>query len=143
MAVIDEFLEHYNREFDHYAQAAYLVQQKLEAALAKQGIRAIVKSRAKGLKRLSEKLQKRNAKKPYRDLKAIYLDIIDLAGVRIALYFPTDNDKVDALVRELFTLTRKPKSFPEKKTPKKGKRFLGYFATHYLGRLCTSSATAA
>jgi ppGpp synthetase/RelA/SpoT-type nucleotidyltranferase len=97
MTLIDEFLEHYNREFDHYAQAASLVHQRLETALVKRGIRAIVTSRAKGVKRLHEKLQKRNAKKPYRDMKAIYADIVDLSGVRVALYFPTDKDKVDTL----------------------------------------------
>ncbi|MGD0799579.1 MAG: RelA/SpoT domain-containing protein [Acidobacteriaceae bacterium] len=135
MSVIDEFLEHYNREFDYYAQASSLVHQRLEGALAKQGIRAIVTSRAKGVKRLREKLQRRNAKKNYRDVKAIYVDIIDLAGVRVALYFPADKDRVDSLVKDTFVMARNEKRFPEKNAPKQGKHFMGYFATHYLVKL--------
>jgi ppGpp synthetase/RelA/SpoT-type nucleotidyltranferase len=140
MSVIEEFLEHYNREFDHFTQTGYIVQKKIENALTKRGIHAIVTSRAKGIDRLRGKLKKRNAKKSYSDVKEIYRDIIDLAGVRIALYFPADKDAVDSLLRELFTEVRKPKTFPEKKTPKPGKRFMGYFATHYLVKVPASSS---
>ena len=143
MTVIDEFLEHYNREFDYYAQAASLAHKKIEAALVKRGIHAIVTSRAKGVERLREKLQRRQAKRSYRDIKAIYTDIIDLAGVRIALYFPADKEKVNALIEELFVLARRPKIFPERRVPKNGKRFMGYSATHYLVKLRTRGSDSA
>src|ERR1700733_5814959 len=115
MTVIDEFLEHYNREFDYYAQAASLAHKKIEAALVKRGIHAIVTSRAKGVERLREKLQRRQSKRSYRDIKEIYTDIIDIAKLRNALYFPVDKEKVKALIEELFVLARRPKIFPERR----------------------------
>src|ERR1035441_5754718 len=39
---------------------------------------------------------------------------------------------------DLFTLTRSATSFPEKTTAKDGKKFMGYFATHYLVKLKTA-----
>jgi ppGpp synthetase/RelA/SpoT-type nucleotidyltranferase len=139
LPLIDEFLDHYSREFDYYAEVARIVQQKLEASLASRGIRAMVTSRAKRPDRLRDKLANRNKKKRYKSLKAIYKDIIDLSGVRIALYFPGDRDRVATLIAELFERVRAPKEFPESKKPKVGKRFIGYVATHYLIRLKVES----
>jgi ppGpp synthetase/RelA/SpoT-type nucleotidyltranferase len=133
--VIEEFLDHYNRELDFFAEVARTVQLKIEAALLAHGVRAIVTSRAKRSDRLQQKLIKRNKERPYKDFKDIYKDIIDLAGVRVALYFPADRDRVGRVIEELFTKLRKPKTFPEAKTPKPGKRFIGYVATHYLVHL--------
>ena len=135
MSVVDEFLEHYVREIDHFAAAARAVNQRIEDALTVHGVRAIVTSRAKGIKRLRDKVEKRNRIKRYKTEKDIYNDIIDLSGVRVALYFPGDRDKVGSIIEELFTQARRPKTFPEKSRPKTGKRFAGYVATHYLVRL--------
>jgi ppGpp synthetase/RelA/SpoT-type nucleotidyltranferase len=135
LSLIDEFLDHYSREFDYYAQVARTIQQKLEAALASRGIRAMVTSRAKRPDRLRDKLANRDKEKKYKSLKAIYKDIIDLSGVRIALYFPGDRDRIATLITELFEGVRAPKDFPESKKPKVGKRFIGYVATHYLVHL--------
>lgn len=134
-SVIEEFLDHYNRELDFFAEVARTVQLKIEAALVSHGVRAIVTSRAKRPDRLQQKLAKRNKERPYKDFKDIYRDIIDLAGVRVALYFPADRERVRRVVEELFTKVRKSKTFPQAKTPKPGKRFIGYVATHYLVRL--------
>lgn len=103
----------------------------------------MVTSRAKRPDRLREKLVSRNRTKKYSSLKAIYKDIIDLSGVRIALYFPGDRDRVGTLIGEMFDQIRPPKSFPETKTPKAGKRFIGYVATHYLVRLRVDSSQEA
>jgi ppGpp synthetase/RelA/SpoT-type nucleotidyltranferase len=139
LSLIDEFLDHYSREFDYYAEVARIVQQKLETSLSSHGIRAMVTSRAKRPDRLRDKLSNRNRKKKYKTLTAIYKDIIDLAGVRVALYFPGDRDRVTGLISELFEEIRPKKSFPELKKPKPGKRFIGYVATHYLIRLKVDS----
>jgi len=139
MSVIDEFLDHYNREFDFYAEVARTVQSRTEAALSSLGIRAIVTSRAKRPDRLRQKLAKRNKEKPYKDLKDIYRDIIDLAGVRVALYFPSDGGRVGRLIGELFKEIRAPKTFPENRRPKLNKRFMGYVATHYLVHLSSDN----
>jgi ppGpp synthetase/RelA/SpoT-type nucleotidyltranferase len=135
VALIDDFLDHYNREFDYYTEVARTVQQQLEAALLSHGIRAMVTSRAKRPDRLREKLLKRSKKRTYLNFTNIYKDVIDLAGVRIALYFPGDRDRVGTLIDELFNKARKPKKFPESRTTRPGKRFMGYVATHYLVQL--------
>jgi len=135
VSLIDEFLEHYNREFDYYAEVARIVQQQLEAALLSHGIRAMVTSRAKRPDRLRDKLIKRNREKEYLGFNDIYKDVIDLAGVRVALYFPGDRERVGVLIDELFEPVRKPKTFPASKKTRPDKRFMGYVATHYLIRL--------
>ena len=135
MSLIDDFLENYNRESDYYAEVARIVHQQLEAALLSHGIRAMVTSRAKRSDRLREKLIKRNREKKYRVFKEIYKDIIDLAGVRVALYFPGDRERVGTLIDEIFKKARRPKTFPESRKTRPDKRFMGYVATHYLVRL--------
>lgn len=135
VSLIDDFLEHYNREFDYYTEVARIVQQQLEATLLSHGIRAMVTSRAKRPDRLREKLLKRNRDKKYQTFSDIYKDVIDLAGVRVALYFPGDRERVGTLVNELFEEVRKPKNFPESQKARPDKRFAGYVATHYLIRL--------
>ena len=42
MNIIDEFIEHYKKEYDFYDTASKLVAQQLENALHTSGIRAIV-----------------------------------------------------------------------------------------------------
>jgi ppGpp synthetase/RelA/SpoT-type nucleotidyltranferase len=132
MSFVNEFFGHYIREFDFYEELARIVRLRLEDVLATRGIRAIVTSRGKSIQRLQSKVTKRNAEDPYPSVKAIYDDIIDLAGVRVALYFPTDREKVAKLIEELFVRLRDPKVFPESKNREKGKVFTGYAATHYL-----------
>src|ERR1043166_877463 len=128
--VIDAFLAQYLREYDFDTEAARVCGQQVEAALEANGIRAIVSFRAKRPDRLKEKIVNRDKTKNYASVNEIYTDIIDLAGVRIALYFPGDRQEVEKLVNELFRV-RKVKRFPErrKKTPEK--TFDGYKATHY------------
>ena len=134
MSIVEEFLEHYSREIDHFAAAAGNIHQAIESALAVHGVRAIVTSRAKGIKRLRDKVEKRNRANRYKTINGIYKDIIDLAGVRVALYFPGDRVKVGSIMDDLFTQVKDPKTFPMKGKRKQGKRFDGYVATHYLVR---------
>jgi len=61
----------------------------------------------------------------------IYGDIVDLAGVRVALYFPGERDQVDKSVRKLFNLLDRPRLFPDLTKNRVGKRFTGYSAVHY------------
>jgi ppGpp synthetase/RelA/SpoT-type nucleotidyltranferase len=135
VSVIEEFLDHYNRELDFFAEVARTVQLKIEAALLSHGVRAIVTSRAKRPDRLKDKLLRRSKARQYKEFKDIYKDIVDLAGVRVALYFPADRERVRRVIEELFVEVRRSKTFPQTKKPKPGKRFIGYVATHYLVRL--------
>ncbi|HZU32238.1 MAG TPA: RelA/SpoT domain-containing protein [Candidatus Angelobacter sp.] len=131
MSTIDAFLKHYVREIDYYAEAARLAQGLLESELSRRGIRAIVTSRPKNPDRLRQKLIERNKTKNYQSIEDIYTDIVDLAGVRVALYFPGDQQKVDSVITELFQLIVPVKIFPEANPKTRAKGLAGYLARHY------------
>lgn len=142
MEVIEEFVQHYIKEYDFYEMASKLVAQQLETSLHEAGIRAIVTYRAKNPNRLRTKLYQRNEKRDekYSSLEDIYKDICDLSGVRVALYFPKDRDKVKDIIEEKFNLIENPKEFPDKeKGPDYSKRFSGYWARHFRIRLKENS----
>lgn len=129
----------YNREYDYYLKASALVSQILEGALTAEGIKCIVSHRAKDPLKLSEKVTKRNNDKRYKSSKEIFEDIVDLSGVRIALYFPNDREKVKKIIEGLFQKNT-IKEFPidrEQTQPNStnarliAKKFSGYGATHY------------
>ena len=142
MSVIDEFLTKYHREIDYYEQVARIASNQTKAQLEAAGIRAIVTDRAKSQDRLAEKVKDRNMSKNYQSVQEIQDDIVDLAGVRIALYFPKDREEADRIITSHFELTEEPpKKFPEKNVqpidvqPIYKKRFSGYRATHYRVKL--------
>ena len=129
--VVSDFINAYTREYDYYKSASAICSRTCEQLLATQGIRAIVSHRAKRPNKLLAKLQQRNKDKNYKTHDDICADISDLAGVRIALYFPADRDKVESILSENFDVI-KVKNFPEVGMPlKKSKRFDGYHADHY------------
>lgn len=130
MNVIDKFLVRYSKEYDFYTELARLSAEIIEAELESNGIRAIVTYRAKKPDRLKQKLIQRNDEKQYRRVDQIYADIVDLSGVRIALYFPGDISEVEVIINTKFALV-KTKEFPDKDKVSKDKRFSGYWAKHY------------
>lgn len=139
MGLVDDFIARYRKEYDFYDQAARLVAQALEARLQAEGIRSIVTSRAKSPARLLSKVQQRATSKAYEDIEEIYADIVDLAVIRVALYFPGEREQLDTVIKELFAVVGAPRTFPEKvlgaasvkaDAPYR-KRFSGYWATHY------------
>jgi ppGpp synthetase/RelA/SpoT-type nucleotidyltranferase len=132
MELMDQFIARYRKEYDFYDQAARLAAHLVEQQLQSAGIRAIVTSRAKSLTRLEEKVRQRAEKNAYQSVEDIFKDIVDLAGVRVALYFPGERDQVGKVITQLFALESDPKIFPEgSKKPSYDKRFSGYWATHY------------
>ena len=135
MGIIEEFMERYNRELDYYRKAAEICAQQCEDGLESLGIRAIVTNRAKRSDKLLDKIRKRNKEKSYQSAVDIYDDIVDLAGVRIALYFPGDRDTVRRFILNTFNLASDPKEFPGKSKSSYKKRFSGYWATHFRVRL--------
>ncbi|SNS89330.1 hypothetical protein SAMN05421812_102251 [Asanoa hainanensis] len=135
MDPIEEFVSRYVREYDFYAEAARMASEWLKAELDAAGVRAIVTHRAKDAHRLEAKCRKRAHKTPYGSISDIYDDIVDLAGVRIALYFPGERGQVEKSVENLFDRLEPPKQFPEAGNQRAGKRFTGYSAVHYRVRL--------
>lgn len=135
MKLIEEFIKQYNKEFDYYQKLSQIVANKIEDQLFNRGVKAIVSFRAKKPERLLDKLIKRNETKQYKKLKEIYDDIVDLSGVRISLYFPSERELLDEIINEVFEVKLK-KEFPiVAHKPKYDKRFSGYWASHYRVRL--------
>ena len=135
MSIIDSFLQRYAKEYDYYYELARQVASTCETLLHRNGIRAIVTYRAKKPDSLKEKLIKRHESKNYKSIEQIYKDIVDLAGVRIATYFPGDREEIGRLIENEF-VTQKVKMFPnnDQKNPvvfSYRKRFAGYDAIHY------------
>src|SRR4051812_22034925 len=111
--IIGAFMKSYTREYDFFPEAARICQRQCEWLLENNGIRAIITSRVKRPDRLLTKLHRRKNERNYSCSKDIYDDIVNLAGVRIALYFPSDREKVDALLNQHFTHLRVAKDFPD------------------------------
>lgn len=139
MDLIQEFLNRYRREFDFYDQSARLLAQLLDADLQATGIRAMVTSRAKQPGRLESKVRQRNITANYQTVDDIFADIVDLAGARVALYFPAEREEVGKIIQSRFDVIEPPKLFPTGAAPSYSKRFSGYWATHYRTRIREAS----
>ncbi len=132
MALINEFIEDYKKNIENFENLARVCAEQCECGLKRQGFRALVTFRVKKIDSLTDKVETRAKDRTYNSIKEIYNDIIDLAGVRISLYFPGDWDKVNAFICSNFNIDQ-IKDFPEddnKRMPYQ-KRFLGYSARHY------------
>ena len=139
MSLIDSFLQRYAKEYDFYNELAHQVAMICETIIQRSGIRAIVTYRAKKPDSLKEKLIKRNAAKKYQNIEQLYKDIVDLSGVRIAIYFPGDREEIGKLIESEFN-TERVKRFPnsEQKLNQEDpfkRRFTGYDAVHYRVRI--------
>ncbi|MGX9361091.1 hypothetical protein [Pantoea ananatis] len=132
--IIEEFMERYNKEVDFYANLSSMTEKNLRSLLNKAGVRCLVSSRAKDPKKLVDKLEVRNKNKNYSSVDAIFKDIADLSGVRVALYFPGDISLVDEVVKANFKVIEE-RNFPESKVNQQNhgyqKVFSGYKAKHY------------
>ncbi len=131
--MIKQFIIQYIKEIDYYDNVSRLVAQQLQQRLKESGIRGIVTSRAKSQEQLKDKLEKRFVEKNYKSVSDIYDDIVDLSGVRVALYFPGETTEVDKIIRDQFKLLEEPKEFSGSASTinNYNKRFSGYWATHY------------
>ncbi|AFL86790.1 hypothetical protein Terro_0447 [Terriglobus roseus DSM 18391] len=136
--VIREFMQHYLLKYDFYSQLAKMVEERLRVELDKQGIRAIVTSRAKDPDRLQAKLVQRRTRvknpKNYRTQEDVEADIVDFSGARVALYFPGDIEKVSTLIDSVFDRLDL-KKFPEASPRVRAKGLAGYIAQHHRVRL--------
>ena len=130
-SLIESFVKNYEHEVGFYQECASLAQEKISEKLQEDGIKAVVSSRAKRPDKLKEKIEDRNQNYHYKTFGDIYDDIVDLAGVRVALYLPKDKDKVGKIINELFIEVRPVKHLPEDAWKSES----GYIADHYLVRL--------
>lgn len=149
---IQKFLIGWKRERDHYENLAERARIICERALQSSAIQAQVTCRAKDLGSLRNKLVQRNSTVPggYKSDSHIRQDIVDLAGVRIALYFPNHRAMVEKMILKEFNLHKEVEhgadtgmtraieveDLPEEETKDYGRRnyvarFSGYRARHY------------
>jgi len=130
MSVINNFMQSYVKEYDFYKELSRICAETLEAKLESHGIRTIVTYRAKKPERLRLKIEARNKTKNYEKMEEIHSDIADFAGVRIALYFPSDTAEVKRIIESDFNVIL-AKNFPEENKSNPEKRFSGYWANHF------------
>lgn len=134
MEKIKQLVKEYMKDYEYFEEAGKLASQMLEDLLEVSGVRAIVTYRTKSPRSLERKLRQRRLKhrENYQTIQDVYDDIVDLSGVRIALYFPGDKENVDSLITNNFILTEKVRIFPDPKKPQNHfGRFQGYTANHY------------
>jgi ppGpp synthetase/RelA/SpoT-type nucleotidyltranferase len=109
--VIDQFIKHY--KFTHYDALAQRVKEICEEEIQESGEPDIPKlvtcrakdksSRRKKIENINEK-RKKNKQQPFQTEKEIESSIFDLAGVRVALYVPSQKQRVRQRIEELFDL---------------------------------------
>jgi ppGpp synthetase/RelA/SpoT-type nucleotidyltranferase len=145
-AVIDSFVAAYGERRAFFREVAELCHDQCRAALIGGAIRHFASYRAKSGERLKEKLYQRLEKRAekgedYPDAAAIEQDIVDFAGVRIALYFPGDAAAAVKILKEAFVLDGEGEKAFRPKTDRTAPiddfeyRFGGYSATHLRVRL--------
>lgn len=103
--IVENFVKDYH--FEHYHCLAERVEEKLRKALKKEERRLqpwMTTFRAKSRESLREKLIVRHAKVTFQTLEDITNDIWDLAGVRVILYFPSEQEhnKVQEIIHDIW-----------------------------------------
>ena len=98
----EQFVQQYEERRCHYTLRATRAEQTCREILANHHIPAIVSSRAKCPIRLRQKLEGRDAELHYSTEAEIYSNIVDLSGVRIAVYLPSHVQKVSRLLQQAF-----------------------------------------
>lgn len=162
--IVKEFVDRYVREYDYYEASSRIAAGLLKADLDAAGIRAIVTHRPKAVDRVERKCRRRHNRLPYGSVEDIVTDIVDLAGVRVALYFPGERDEVDKAIHKLFTIDHikdhpgpledppqsaepqdegAPTHKLHSETEAYSRRFPGYTARHYRVRMNEPTLTAA
>lgn len=139
MSPQDEFLAAYELQIDFWEAVAARARAMIEAELNSSGLRAIVSSRAKSIERLRTKIQQRHPRKHYTSAVDISEDIADLAGVRVALYFPGQIDEAERIISAKFNILDR-RRFPSTSGSRRGQpRFSGYGARHFRVRIPQSA----
>ncbi|KAG2411634.1 hypothetical protein HFD88_009190 [Aspergillus terreus] len=113
-SVIKAFLEEWPKNQHFYEAIAPKARDICVASLQQRGIRCSAESRIKETASLEKKLYARQKTRPqpYKSMADIRDDIVDLAGVRIRLYFPEQSRAVGRIISRVFQVENE-KKFPE------------------------------
>ena len=106
--LIKDFVEAFAKNRPVYEDRCRRAAQMVDTLMGQKGIMAIVTSRVKDPERLREKLIRRDQEegRNYQTMEDIYRDVPDLMGIRVALYFPADAQKIEGHLRPLFQIVR-------------------------------------
>lgn len=126
MTIIDKFINQYKREYDFYDKISSKAKEIIQERLSEAWIIAIVTSRAKSLDSLKNKIEKIHSETPFKRVDTIRNNIKDLSWVRIALYFPSDKEKIEELINKDFRINDIKIHTNHKESD------TWYWATHYL-----------
>ena len=109
---IEEFMDKFINERPRYEEHCHRAEQMVDGLIKQKGIMGIVTSRVKDPDRLREKLHKREREgRNYQSVADIEKDITDLMGIRVALYFPNDAQKIAGILTPQFEIVL-TKEFP-------------------------------
>ena len=108
-----DFIAQFRQDRPVYEELCRKAAQMVDGLIKQKGIMAIVTARVKDPDRLMEKLIRRDEEegRNYQTFEDIYRDIPDLMGVRVALYFPGDAQKIAGLLTPQFEIVRS-KEYP-------------------------------
>ena len=106
--LITDFMEEFQQKRPQYEELCHRAAQMVDGLIKQNGIMAIVTSRVKDPDRLREKLIRRDQEegKDYQSFEDIYKNIPDLMGIRVALYFPGDAQKLAGILTPQFEIVR-------------------------------------
>ncbi|RLL97210.1 hypothetical protein CFD26_106181 [Aspergillus turcosus] len=105
-AIIEDFVASYEKQRGLYNHIAMAARKICEAALERHHIPCLVSHRAKETASLRKKLYARQLLRDhvFSSREEIKSDICDLAGVRIALYYPRHGEEVKNILDSEFTV---------------------------------------
>jgi ppGpp synthetase/RelA/SpoT-type nucleotidyltranferase len=143
---IDRFVKSWRDISSVYEKLALEVRERCEDGLSARAVKCIISHRAKPGKSLKGSIERRQrtrmseGKTAYENEDQIKDDMVDLAGVRVALYFPDDLQRVQEYINEDFEEAKPPLVWGVNQSGQVvneeiGSRFLGYRATHFRVRL--------
>jgi ppGpp synthetase/RelA/SpoT-type nucleotidyltranferase len=135
---IEAYVTSYKQRYDYFLRVAELCYERCRKVLQQSGILHLATFRAKDEERLREKLYQRaqKFKTKYETADDVERDVVDLAGVRIALYFPAQMDDAVRILCDQGEVFRVEETIPfPKQERRRGSEiykyhFAGYEATH-------------
>lgn len=103
-SIIEDFVKKYEPNVPLYNDVASIAEKRCREMLDQMQISGVVTSRAKRPEKVKEKLEKRNKYRHYTTEQDLQIDTMDLAGVRIALYYPHQQHEVLQHLEKCFNI---------------------------------------
>ncbi|KAL5335579.1 hypothetical protein BJX70DRAFT_314115 [Aspergillus crustosus] len=142
--LIKLFLGWYEENQSGYDRIAKESAERLTQAMGEAGVPHRVECRAKAIERLKIKVNGRKGTPEYKNIENIeniITDIVDLAGVRILVYFASDKDRVQKFINKNFDV-HSSRVFSGNEIPENDgachkyvRKYPGYCADHYRATL--------